>query len=199
MSIAEKLAAAYQDIGGAIKPDKTNPAQRYEYVSAVAVQAKVSKALAKHGLYIREACSDLKEWREVKTRNGSMGMAVIQQRVVITDGESEVTTVAYGSGSDSGDKAVMKAETAAMKYALAKAFCVGLGDDPEADESTDRNARGQDAAANAKQWFAQALERAKKPEHFDALEARIPKAPESVQDELRAMVKDAREKLGEAA
>ena len=43
-----------------------------------------------------------------------------------------------GQGTDKGDKAVMKANTAALKYALAGIFLISWGDDPEADVETDK-------------------------------------------------------------
>jgi hypothetical protein len=200
-TFAEKLAAAYADMGGAIKADKRNKGQDYDYVSAVAVQAKASRALAKHGLYIAKACSELLDWREMPTRSGSIGMAVIRQHVVITDGESSVETVAHGSGADSGDKAVMKAETAAMKYALAKALCVGLGDDPEADEATDRATQRKPPPDpdTARQGMAKALAEAKDAARLDRLEQSIQRAPVEVQAELRAMVQKRRAEIQEAA
>lgn len=44
-----------------------------------------------------------------------------------------------GSGQDSGDKAVMKAQTAAIKYAYLLSFAISTGDDPEADQRTDES------------------------------------------------------------
>ncbi len=38
---------------------------------------------------------------------------------------------------DAGDKALMKAQTAAIKYAMARAFNISWGDDPEADPKVD--------------------------------------------------------------
>ncbi len=46
----------------------------------------------------------------------------------------------WGAGCDKGDKAPMKSVTAASKYALANAFCISLGEDPEADAETDKAA-----------------------------------------------------------
>ena len=43
------------------------------------------------------------------------------------------------SGQDAGDKAVMKAQTAAIKYAYMLSLCIATGDDPEADSKTDEN------------------------------------------------------------
>lgn len=49
-----------------------------------------------------------------------------------------VTITGLGSGQDSGDKAVMKAQTAAIKYAYLLSMAISTGDDPEADIKTDQ-------------------------------------------------------------
>lgn len=42
-----------------------------------------------------------------------------------------------GSGQDNSDKAVMKAQTAAIKYAYMLTLAMNTNDDPEADSQTD--------------------------------------------------------------
>lgn len=49
----------------------------------------------------------------------------------------------FGSGQDAGDKAIMKAQTAAIKYAYMMSLCIATGDDPEADSKTDEAALGK--------------------------------------------------------
>jgi hypothetical protein len=54
--------------------------------------------------------------------------------------------VGLGSGQDVGDKAVMKAQTAAIKYAYLMSLAISTNDDPEADSRTDEgtaSAQGQ--------------------------------------------------------
>lgn len=59
--------------------------------------------------------------------------------IMLVDAESgeSVTITGLGSGQDSGDKAVMKAQTAAIKYAYLLSMAISTGDDPEADGRTD--------------------------------------------------------------
>ena len=45
-----------------------------------------------------------------------------------------------GSGDDPADKGLYSAYTGAVKYFLMKAFLIPTGDDPEADEGTDKRA-----------------------------------------------------------
>jgi hypothetical protein len=47
-----------------------------------------------------------------------------------------------GTGDDKGDKGLYKAMTGALKYFLLKTFLMPTGDDPEADEATDKRAAG---------------------------------------------------------
>ena len=53
--------------------------------------------------------------------------------------KAEKADFRIGSGQDAGDKAVMKAQTAAIKYAYMLSLCIATGDDPEADSKTDEN------------------------------------------------------------
>ena len=57
----------------------------------------------------------------------------------MTDSDSgeSVKIKGLGSGQDAGDKATMKAQTAAIKYAFLLSFAISTGDDPEADTHTD--------------------------------------------------------------
>lgn len=56
---------------------------------------------------------------------------------VFTHAESgtQVESVAAGDGIDTGDKAVYKAATGALKYALRQSFIIETGDDPDATAS----------------------------------------------------------------
>ena len=56
--------------------------------------------------------------------------------VDVESGESIILS-GLGSGQDSGDKAVMKAQTAAIKYAYLMSLAISTNDDPEADVKTD--------------------------------------------------------------
>ena len=55
------------------------------------------------------------------------------------DSGETVTLTGIGSGQDGGDKAVMKAQTAAIKYAYMLSLAISTGDDPEADGKTDES------------------------------------------------------------
>src|SRR5690606_34885912 len=64
-------------------------------------------------------------------------VASVTLRIVDTESAEEIQVSGLGQGSDKGDKAVMKAVTAAVKYALSTGFLISWGDDPEADSGVD--------------------------------------------------------------
>ena len=67
-------------------------------------------------------------------------LATVQMNIRLIDSESGeyIDIAGLGNGQDSGDKAVMKAETASIKYAYMMTFNISTGDDPEADIRTDQ-------------------------------------------------------------
>ncbi len=83
------------------------------------------------------------------TPSGKQAIATIAVTWQFTDSESgeSITVMSAGTGADSTDKAVPKALTNALKYALLTSFIVPQGDDPEANHRRQR-AEAQDAAAN---------------------------------------------------
>ena len=75
------------------------------------------------------------------TKGNKEHLATVKITITLTDSTSgeSVTIVGLGSGQDAGDKAVMKAQTAAIKYAYLLSLNISTGDDPEADLQTDQN------------------------------------------------------------
>ena len=137
MSIGSKLIAV-MDACQFVKKDGRNGYQNYGYTTAAGLFAKVNAELVKQGLFTQSDVS-LLESRDVTTSKGnSEKYAVVQAKITVTDFESgeSVTFSAPGSGQDVGDKAVMKAVTAATKYAYVTGLCIAMGDDPELDSNT---------------------------------------------------------------
>lgn len=130
------LAAVGQAVGF-IAFDKKNDAQGYKYASAAAVLEKVNEALFSRGISVQPAVTIISQER---TPKGAL-LVTVGLKLTLTRGAQYRTFEGIGSGSDHGDKAVMKALTAAHKYAYALAFAISWGDDPEADSSTDREAK----------------------------------------------------------
>jgi hypothetical protein len=131
-TLADRVCLVMADVG-AISKDKKNDFHKYDYVSAEALRAKVQKACAKHGLILQLTYSH--------EQVGAHETILKAHCSASTDGQTWVLLgEGWGAGLDKTEKSPMKACTAAAKYALANAFCIALGEDPEADASVDRDA-----------------------------------------------------------
>lgn len=130
--LAARVCAVMADVGN-VEKDKTNEHFKYSYTSAEAVRSKVQKACAKHGVLLR-----IQYLEETVAPQQSVMKCTCS---VSLDGVSWVLLgEGWGAGVDRGEKSPMKACTSAAKYAIANAFCIALGDDPEADAETDKAA-----------------------------------------------------------
>lgn len=136
----EKLSLAMKSCSY-IEKTGENTFHGYSYVTSSDVLERVNDALTSVGL-ITAVTPTLLDLREVQTAKGNIDKhATISVTISIIDVETgELVQISgIGSGQDSGDKAIMKAETAAIKYAYMLSFCIATGDDPEADNTTDLN------------------------------------------------------------
>lgn len=140
-AFAEKLVACSADLAHLSK-DGTNSHFKYKFVSEAQVKAAVKPVLIKHGLAITGVNADLQP-------GGTPGSACVKVAVTIGDGIYFATFDGIGGGTDSGDKAPMKATAAALKYALTSAFIIPTGDDPEGDPKTDAPKAPKRVAARA--------------------------------------------------
>ena len=140
-SLVEKLAEACDSVGGIEKKGK-NVTQNYDYVKAADVAKAIRRQLFSRGVIIMANELEFSKTNEFETRNGAkMREFTLKVEYSILDSESDQKIVAhaFGVAMDTGDKAIYKCKTGALKY-----FLRGLGlipdekDDPEADESVDR-------------------------------------------------------------
>jgi len=142
LTLVEKLAEAVDRVGGIEKKGR-NVTQNYDYVKA----ADVAKAL-RHELFSRgiviipdevECIAKQITFTNAKNEPRCSNEVQLKTAYHITDGVTELVMHGIGIAWDSGDKAIYKAKTGALKY-----FLRGLGlvpdekDDPEADESIDK-------------------------------------------------------------
>ena len=127
MNLQERLVKVMADVG-AIGKDRTNSFHGYSYTSADAVMNKVRRALTANNICLST---------EAELLEYSSGFAVVRLTLTFNHKSDSLSAQGIGQGFDKGDKAVMKAMTAAQKYAYATAFCISWGHDPEADSSTD--------------------------------------------------------------
>ena len=139
-NIAKKLVKVMSECSHVIK-NAQNDFHNYKYATAEAVLQKVNASLTKYNI-ASIVSPTLDSMVEVLNRNEKKEhLATVSVQVHLIDGDSgeSVDLFGIGSGQDAGDKAVMKAQTAAIKYAFILSLCIATGDDPEADSATDEN------------------------------------------------------------
>jgi hypothetical protein len=147
-TLAGKLAEVMAEVGY-VQKDATNDFHHYKYASAEAVLRKVNVALSKRGIAVSSHVTMLHHELTTPATAAAVGatrspddgkrklFVVVHIAADFTDGIDSIHAEGLGEASDAGDKALMKANTAALKYLLANAFMISWGDDPEADPSAD--------------------------------------------------------------
>ena len=154
-TLIQKLVSVYKEVDH-VEKRGTNSAQGYKYVRATDLAHAIRNALATAGVY---AEINFKTERTYTIARGTdnngvqktpMNAVDVIATVVFHDVDSPevITTSGLGSGADMGDKAIYKAQTGALKYALRNAFLVPDDADPEND--ADEPAAPRQQAANAK-------------------------------------------------
>ena len=138
-----KLAAKLCEVMRAcavVPKDKQNAQQKYKYASSDAILEKANPAFV--AAKLATVCSLEILDRQPRTTNtgGMWELVTVRARITIIDSETGamMETEGIGQGYDGGDKALSKAQTQARKYALLLALNISTGEDPEADERTDK-------------------------------------------------------------
>lgn len=148
--VLERLARVAAAIGKLHK-DKRNTHSNYSYLSEEAIKTAINHHLPEGGTWhdsLRiEVLSD--EWV-----NGKQGEEnLIKVRAVITFGPH--TYEGMGAGIDYRDKALMKAQTAAVREAWKNVFVIAGGGEPESDSERDNDrvesGRAQQGARRSEQ------------------------------------------------
>lgn len=152
-----------------LKKQGENEAQGYSYARAEDVFRRVNEELSARGVSVVKSTTELVRFELVPDPAGKKKPSqVAVVRITQTYGYShqggalqECTFQGLGGSSDSGDKAIMKANTAALKYLLTAMFNISWGDDPEAfdpetGESTGGKATKRAASGTTKKPAAQA-------------------------------------------
>lgn len=138
--IAEKLVKIMEECRYIAK-NGVNSFHNYKYATSSDVLDRINRSLVKQNI-CSVAVPELISLTDVKTAKGNTEhLATVKMNITLIDtasGES-LNITGLGSGQDSGDKAVMKAQTAAIKYAYMLSMATSTGDDPEADMETDKS------------------------------------------------------------
>lgn len=137
--IAAKLVKVMSEVAHVAK-NGTNEFHRYQYATAADVLEKVNDALVGNKICSVANAELLSLENVVNAKGNQEHFATVRMNIRLIDSDSGeyVDIAGLGNGQDSGDKAVMKAETASIKYAYMMAFNISTGDDPEADSRTDQ-------------------------------------------------------------
>ena len=136
--IAKKFVEVMRDCSHVAK-NGTNDFHKYKYATATDVLEKVNSSLTKHGL-ASVVTPNLLSMQQVTTAKGNVEqLATVEVTVTLIDADSgeSLTLKGLGSGQDSGDKSVAKAQTMGIKYCYLNSLAIATLDDPEADLHTD--------------------------------------------------------------
>ena len=138
--LATKFIGVMKDCAH-ISKSGNNSFHGYKYATCSDVLQKVNGALTKNGI-ASIVSPELISLVDVTTSKGNVEhLATVKADITLIDQDSGETFTlrGLGSGQDAGDKAVMKAQTAAIKYAYLLSLAISTGDDPEADSHTDES------------------------------------------------------------
>ena len=136
--IASKLIQVMAECSQ-IPKNGVNDFHHYKYATSADVLEKVNSALVKHKLASVVTPEVLNTAEVLNSKGNAEQRVTVRVAINLVDAESgeSVLLVGLGSGQDVGDKAVMKAQTAAIKYAYLMSLAISTNDDPEADSRTD--------------------------------------------------------------
>ena len=140
--IASKLIQVMAECSQ-IPKNGVNDFHHYKYATSADVLEKVNSALVKHKLASVVTPEVLQASEVLNSKGNAEQRVTVRVATTLVDAESgeSVLLVGLGSGQDVGDKAVMKAQTAAIKYAYLMSLAISTNDDPEADSRTDEGMR----------------------------------------------------------
>ncbi len=114
---------------GALAKDKTNKHSRYDYMSEEAVKTAAQRAMVEVGVAPTEVIVTILSDVWISGKQGQQNMIKVEATIHFEDRHFS----GLGAGIDYGDKALMKAQTAAIREAYKNAFCIPSGGDPEED------------------------------------------------------------------
>ena len=136
--IAAKLVKIMADCAY-VQKNGLNDFHHYRFATASDVLEKVNASLVKNNV-ASVVVSELTDMVDTTSQSGKIEhLATVKTSLTLIDCDSgeSLMLVGLGSGADVGDKAIMKAQTASLKYAYLMSLAIATGDDPEADVQTD--------------------------------------------------------------
>ena len=149
-NIAGKFVKVMEECSS-IRKNGTNDFHHYKYATSADVLEKVNASLVKHKVASIVTPEIITTADVLNNKGNTEHLVTVKVTITLVDTESGESMVISGAGSgqDGGDKAVMKAQTAAIKYAYMLSLAISTNDDPEADSKTDEGMQRQ-TAVNSK-------------------------------------------------
>jgi hypothetical protein len=146
LNLAQKLASIRRELTHIEKKGR-NEHFNYDYLRAEDIAGEMGDRLAAMNVIVtRRNLSFVQNLVETKDRVDVH--VIVTLDYVFIDGDAptadgltydSLVVASIGEGRDSGDKAVPKALTNALKYALTQPLMMRVGDDPEADSEHDKD------------------------------------------------------------
>lgn len=136
--LAQKLVQITAEIAKSkIDKNGTNEYHKYKYVKASDIAAVIAEKLTACQIASIVVPQILESKDVTNAKGGTEHLVTVKTDVLLIDAASgeTLTITGLGAGQDTGDKAVMKAQTAALKYAYMMSFNIATNDDPEAEEA----------------------------------------------------------------
>lgn len=142
-SLYAKLAEVTAEIGY-VKKAGRNKFHGYDYVTEADLVDAVREKLASRNVIVLPSLIGYNERAVTSEKGKHSTITTVRVAFTFCDGDSGETLRAEwaGAGDDPADKGLYKAYTGAVKYFLMKSFLIPTGDDPEADDGTDRRSAG---------------------------------------------------------
>ena len=139
VSLPAKLARIANAVGR-IEKKGFNAFHKYQFVRETDLVDAMRPLLAEQGIWLQQTVSS-------HDKTGDLTIITVDFTWIDgTSGQMLGPVTFMGYGADTGDKGAAKALTAALKSFLLKTFMLGTGDDPEADENTDKRAEAKGAS-----------------------------------------------------
>lgn len=140
----QKLASKLVEVMKAcryVSKNGLNTFHKYKYATSADVLEKVNAALTKQGIATVVLPEIVKDEVVTTSKGNAEHLVTVKIEITLIDKDSGETATfrGFGSGQDASDKAIMKAQTAALKYSYMLSLAMATGDDPEADSKTDEN------------------------------------------------------------
>ena len=132
-TVYQALIAAMADVGAVGKTDY-NKQQNFAYRGIDAVMNAVSPVFQKHGIIVVPEHDVIDTTERTSNAGGALRFVQLRSKFRFYGPAGDfVEATTIGEAMDSGDKAVNKAQSIALKYALFTVLCIPTGDDPDAE------------------------------------------------------------------